>query len=270
MYNDDNNNFNNNSSTRKAGIDKEHLSNLLDAFLEESVSLDNSTAKSYKQKEKIKIDTTPITDYLKSIDMTTLAAEKPYCLTGPTEPVKFKWYSKKLFLTTAIIIFIVFNIISFIQCGFNSKYFLFASMYALFADISIAVFFNNVIEHKAKLKSGFYNETVDSVCIEVDVHISHSTYTNSSGHRRTTTSYMYRPILYTRCNNGHSYILFRNVWLSYKPYPGEIYKLNVNSSNPLYFEPSVTNRSMRSLIIGSLVFTAVVFALYFLTFYLTC
>ena len=38
--------------------------------------LDNSTAKSYKQKEKIKIDTTPITDYLKSIDMTTLAAEK--------------------------------------------------------------------------------------------------------------------------------------------------------------------------------------------------
>ena len=75
MYNDDNNNFNNASSGGKAGIDKEHLTNLLDAFLEEAVSLDNSTAKSYKQKEKNKIDTTPITDYLKSIDMTTLTAE---------------------------------------------------------------------------------------------------------------------------------------------------------------------------------------------------
>lgn len=276
-YNDDNtnpytnttyDNFYNDSSTGKADIDKEHLTNLLDAFLEEAVSLDNSTDKSYKQKEKSKIDTTPITDYLKNFDMTTLAAEKPYCLTGPTEPVKFKWYSKKLFLTIAIIIFIGFNTISFIQRGFNSKYFMFASMYALFADISIAIFFNNVIEHKAKLKSGFYNETVNAVCVEIGVSIDSSSGTNSYGHRRTTTSYMYRPILYTRCNNGHSYILFRNIWLSYKPYPGEIYKLNVNSSNPQYFEPSVTNRSMRSQIMGSLVFTAVVFALYFITFFL--
>ena len=57
-------NFYNDSSTGKADIDKEHLTNLLDAFLEEAVSLDNSTDKSYKQKEKSKIDTTPITDYL--------------------------------------------------------------------------------------------------------------------------------------------------------------------------------------------------------------
>ena len=77
--------------------------------------LDNSTAKSYKQKEKIKIDTTPITDYLKSIDMTTLAAEKPYCLTGPTEPVKFKWYSKKLFLTTAVV-FALYFITFYLTC----------------------------------------------------------------------------------------------------------------------------------------------------------
>lgn len=79
------------------------------------LNIDNSTAKSYKHKEKIKIDTTPITDYLKSIDMTTLAAEKPYCLTGPTEPVKFKWYSKKLFLTTAVV-FALYFITFYLTC----------------------------------------------------------------------------------------------------------------------------------------------------------
>ncbi len=255
-------NFYNDSSTGKASIDKEHLTNLLDAFLEEAVSLDNSADKSYSQKEQIKIDTTPITDYLKSVDMTTLAAEKPYCLTGPTEPVKFKWYSEKSLITTATIILICFNLLSFILHGFNSKYFMFASTYALFANIGIVIFFNNVIEHKAKLKSGFYNEAVNAVCVEVNVSI------DSSSDNSNTPSYMYRPILYTRCNNGHSYILFRNVWLSYKPYPGEIYKLNVNSTNPLYFEPSVINRSMRSQIKGSLFFIAVSFALYFITFYL--
>ena len=84
-------------------------------------------------------------------------------------------------------------------------------------------------EDSFQLKSGFYNETIDAVCIEVNSRI-----VSGNNHRHR----IYEPILYMRCHNGHKYILV-NVMVNSQsiPYVGAITKLKVNSSNPLCYIP---------------------------------
>lgn len=151
-----------------------------------------------------------------------------YCLTGPSYNIRRKPIYIKYAFPTAVFVFIILNIISYIRRAPDRSVMSFIAFILIFLFIEIFMLFC-CFEDFFQLKSGFYNETVNAVCIEVNSRI-----VSSNGHRHR----IYEPILYMRCNNGHKYILVDFIVNSQAiPYVGEITKLKVNSTNPLCYIP---------------------------------
>lgn len=167
--------------------------------------------------------------YLNLTGKKSFRAQRSYCLTAPSVNERPKVLCVKYALLTVLTVFAIGNIISYIKYGPQWSDILALDAVLLFPCIGICMFYI-VIEQQLQQKSGYYDETVDAVCVEVDSRISRNRV--GSGH----STRVYRPILYTRCKNGHKYILMNNVYTNtHIPYIGEVYKLKVNSRNPLCY-----------------------------------
>lgn len=167
--------------------------------------------------------------YLNLTGKKSYRAQRSYCLTAPSVNERPKVLCVKYALLTVLTVFAIGNIISYIKYGPQWSDILALDAVLLFPCIGICMFYI-VIEQQLQQKSGYYDETVDAVCVEVDSRISRKRV--GSGH----STRVYRPILYTRCKNGHKYILMNNVYTNtHIPYIGEVYKLKVNSRNPLCY-----------------------------------
>ena len=167
--------------------------------------------------------------YLNLTGKKSFRAQRSYCLTGPSVNERPKVLCVKYALLTVLAVFTIGNIISYIKYGPQWSNILALDAVLLFPCIGICMFYI-VIEQQLQQKSDYYDETVDAVCVEVDSRISRKRV--GSGH----STRVYRPILYTRCKNGHKYILMNNVYTNtHIPYIGEVYKLKVNSRNPLCY-----------------------------------
>lgn len=167
--------------------------------------------------------------YLNLTGKKSFRAHRSYCLTGPSVNERPKVLCVKYALLTVLAVLAIGNIISYIKYGPQWSNILALDAVLLFPCIGICMFYI-VIEQQLQQKSDYYDETVDAVCVEVDSRISRDRV--GSGH----STRVYRPILYTRCKNGHKYILMNNVYTNtHIPYIGEVYKLKVNSSNPLCY-----------------------------------
>lgn len=167
--------------------------------------------------------------YLNLTGKKSFRAQRSYCLTAPSVNERPKVLCVKYALLTVLTVFAIGNIISYIKYGPQWSNILALDAVLLFPCIGICMFYI-VIEQQLQQKSDYYDETVDAVCVEVDSRISRKRV--GSGH----STRVYRPILYTRCKNGHKYILMNNVYTNtHIPYIGEVYKLKVNSSNPLCY-----------------------------------
>lgn len=167
--------------------------------------------------------------YLNLTGKKSFRAQQSYCLTAPSFNERPKVLCVKYALLTVLTVFAIGNIISYIKYGPQWSDILALDAVLLFPCIGICMFYI-VIEQQLQQKSGYYDETVDAVCVEVDSRISRKRV--GSGH----STRVYRPILYTRCKNGHKYILMNNVYTNtHIPYIGEVYKLKVNSRNPLCY-----------------------------------
>ena len=188
--------------------------------------------------------------YLNLTGKKSFRAHRSYCLTGPSVNERPKVLCIKYALLTVLAVFAIGNIISYIKYGPQWSNILALDAVLLFPCIGICMFYI-VIEQQLQQKSDYYDETVDAVCVEVDSRISRNRV--GSGH----STRVYRPILYTRCKNGHKYILMNNVYTNtHIPYIGEVYKLKVNSSNPLcYVQLGSTLKN--SLFWFSIVWTAI-------------
>lgn len=167
--------------------------------------------------------------YLNLTGKKSFRAQRSYCLTAPSVNERPKVLCVKYALLTVLAVFTIGNIISYIKYGPQWSNILALDAVLLFPCIGICMFYI-VIEQQLQQKSDYYDETVDAVCVEVDSRISRKRV--GSGH----STRVYRPILYTRCKNGHKYILMNNVYTNtHIPYIGEVYKLKVNSRNPLCY-----------------------------------
>lgn len=167
--------------------------------------------------------------YLNLTGKKSFKTQRSYCLTAPSVNERPKVLCVKYALLTVLTVFAIGNIISYIKYGPQWSDILALDAVLLFPCIGICMFYI-VIEQQLQQKSGYYDETVDAVCVEVDSRISRKRV--GSGH----STRVYRPILYTRCKNGHKYILMNNVYTNtHIPYIGEVYKLKVNSRNPLCY-----------------------------------
>lgn len=167
--------------------------------------------------------------YLNLTGKKSFRAQWSYCLTAPSVNERPKVLCVKYALLTVLTVFAIGNIISYIKYGPQWSDILALDAVLLFPCIGICMFYI-VIEQQLQQKSDYYDETVDAVCVEVDSRISRKRV--GSGH----STRVYRPILYTRCKNGHKYILMNNVYTNtHIPYIGEVYKLKVNSRNPLCY-----------------------------------
>lgn len=167
--------------------------------------------------------------YLSLTGKKSFRAQRSYCLTAPSVNERPKVLCVKYALLTVLAVFTIGNIISYIKYGPQWSNILALDAVLLFPCIGICMFYI-VIEQQLQQKSDYYDETVDAVCVEVDSRISRKRV--GSGH----STRVYRPILYTRCKNGHKYILMNNVYTNtHIPYIGEVYKLKVNSRNPLCY-----------------------------------
>ncbi len=177
-----------------------------------------------------------------------------YCLTGPSYNITRKSIYIKYAVPTALLVYVILNIISYIIQAPNWSGILFAGFILIFLFIEIFMLFS-CFEDSFQLKSGFYNETVNAVCIEVNSRI-----VSSNGHRHR----IYEPILYIRCHNGHKYILVDVTVNSESiPYVGEITKLKVNSTNPLCYiplKPKISDTRLR-MSIDSIVVTLIMYIL---------
>lgn len=167
--------------------------------------------------------------YLNLTGKKSFKTQRSYCLTAPSVNERPKVLCVKYALLTVLTVFAIGNIISYIKYGPQWSDILALDAVLLFPCIGICMFYI-VIEQQLQQKSDYYDETVDAVCVEVDSRISRKRV--GSGH----STRVYRPILYTRCKNGHKYILMNNVYTNtHIPYIGEVYKLKVNSRNPLCY-----------------------------------
>ena len=133
----------------------------------------------------------------------------------------------------------------------------------IFPCVGLIIIFN-ALDPYMQLKSGYYDETVEAVCVEVESKIRRSSSVSSNSR---TTTVVYRPFLYARCNNGQKYIMFNESFNNFHiPYVGEITKLKVNSHNPLKFvviKSKLSNQKLWFgiiwLILGGLIYLSVVF-----------
>ena len=141
--------------------------------------------------------------YLNLTGKKSFRAHRSYCLTGPSVNERPKVLCVKYALLTVLAVFAIGNIISYIKYGPQWSNILALDAVLLFPCIGICMFYI-VIEQQLQQKSDYYDETVDAVCVEVDSRISRNRV--GSGH----STRVYRPILYTRCKNGHKYILMNN------------------------------------------------------------
>ncbi len=178
---------------------------------------------------KEKLNFQYIQNYLKLTGKTTFIAAKPYCLTGPYSNDKHKTSTIKHIIFAILITFVIGNIIAYIKCGPVLSHILLLDAILFFPCLGICFLFNS-LEDYLQINGGYYNETVDAVCIEIETKITTSN--DLEQHKEK----VYRPILYTRCSNGHKYILFEGTLTNSPiPYIGEVMKLKVNSDNPLCY-----------------------------------
>ena len=204
-----------------------------------------------------------IDSYLYYSGRTTFKSEVPYCLTEPASYEETKKLCTNYIIFSILTLFVIGNIITFMRFGMSIVPIFVSNITLIFPCVGLIIIFN-ALDPYMQLKSGYYDETVEAVCVEVESKIRRSSSVSSNSR---TTTVVYRPFLYARCNNGQKYILFNESFNNFHiPYVGEITKLKVNSHNPLKFvviKSKLSNQKLWFgiiwLILGGLIYLSVVF-----------
>ena len=204
-----------------------------------------------------------IDSYLYYSGRTTFKSEVPYCLTEPASYEETKKLCTNYIIFSILTLFVIGNIITFMRFGMSIVPIFVSNITLIFPCVGLIIIFN-ALDPYMQLKSGYYDETVEAVCVEVESKIRRSSSVSSNSR---TTTVVYRPFLYARCNNGQKYIMFNESFNNFHiPYVGEITKLKVNSHNPLKFvviKSKLSNQKLWFgiiwLILGGLIYLSVVF-----------
>ena len=204
-----------------------------------------------------------IDSYLYYSGRTTFKSEVPYCLTEPASYEETKKMCTNYIIFSILTLFVIGNIITFMRFGMSITPIFVSNIILIFPCVGLIIIFN-ALDPYMQLKSGYYDETVEAVCVEVESKIRRSSSVSSNS---STTTVVYRPFLYARCNNGQKYILFNESFNNFHiPYVGEITKLKLNSHNPLKFvviKSKLSNQKLWFgiiwLILGGLIYFSVVF-----------
>ena len=204
-----------------------------------------------------------IDSYLYYSGRTTFKSKVPYCLTEPASYEETKKMCTNYIIFSVLTLFVIGNIITFMRFGMSITPIFVSNIILIFPCVGLIIIFN-ALDPYMQLKSGYYDETVEAVCVEVESKIRRSSSVSSNSN---TTTVVYRPFLYARCNNGQKYILFNDSFNNFHiPYVGEITKLKLNSHNPLKFvviKSKLSNQKLWFgiiwLILGGLIYFSVVF-----------
>lgn len=204
-----------------------------------------------------------IDSYLYYSGRTTFKSKVPYCLTEPASYEETKKMCTNYIIFSVLTLFVIGNIITFMRFGMSITPIFVSNIILIFPCVGLIIIFN-ALDPYMQLKSGYYDETVEAVCVEVESKIRRSSSVSSNSN---TTTVVYRPFLYARCNNGQKYILFNDSFNNFHiPYVGEITKLKLNSHNPLKFVVIKSKLSDKKLwfgiiwlILGGLIYFSVVF-----------
>ena len=190
-----------------------------------------------------KADENKLKKYLGAVNKKVFKGEQSYCITGPTCPAKTVSMVKYALLT-CLLVCGGCNIFAISKDGIHrGAQVCLEIMLLCFVVMGIFIFFEGVLSPYLKHKSNHYDEIVDAVCVEVD-----QSYVEEKDHRRIS---VYQPILYTRCSNGHKYILCNNSYSNRNiPYVGKIIKIKVDSSNPINYHPIDYHINKDFLLVG--------------------
>lgn len=220
-------------------------------------------------------NTKKIDDYLRCVNKTSFKEHNSYCITEPTLSINDEYktsygditysdeyktsygdmtYSDEYKTSDAdktdsdeyetsdigmIICFlmplIIGSICTYIKYGANWSVIMWLDVILIFFSVGFDIVYAYCIKYFIRKSSNYYDESVDAVCVEVD-----SQTTRDSDNKRYTS---YGAILYTKCKNGHKYILMPSVYSNHIPYIGEIYQLKVKSSNPISYDYKKFNKS---------------------------
>lgn len=175
----------------------------------------------YEQQSAGNINHNYLYEYLKLANLSRFTDKKPRCLTmqSTIQEEKSRYVKPSLIITIPTMA--TGLLISYNKLDSSWNKIMVSLVLLLIGCIGLCLLYFGVI--KRLINSKKYDETVDAVCIEVNKRLSR----NGGGS-------VSQPVYFTKCKNGHKYILFNNTFSNFGiPEIGDIIQLKVNSKNPL-------------------------------------
>lgn len=174
----------------------------------------------YEQQSAVNINHDYLYEYLKFAHLSRFTDKMPRCLTMQSTIQEEKSRYAKPALIITIPTMTIGLLISYDTLDSAWNKIMSSLAFLLVGCIGLCILYFGVI--KRFINSKKYDEIVDAVCIEVNKR--------RSGDGQSVS----QPVYYTKCKNGHKYILFNDTFSNFGiPEIGDIIQLKVNSKNPL-------------------------------------
>ena len=181
-------------------------------------------------------------EYLAITGKSNIRMARPHCITGPAKKPMINKYATIAATIAFFAVFVIGAPISYINLNGFGEDFGWSLFVLIFAAVGVTLFVHTVVKNAYLAMK--CKEAVYAVCVEVNRTMSHS-----SGHSRMVEM----PVFYTRCANGHAYVLYEGAYTNVNNKKvGMLVPIMVNPDNPI--EWTFTKMSAATTIVSLISF----------------